>query len=1702
MFKKVSFIALLSLIFASTLFGQEVSLEIPKANFSVGELVSLQLKVESEHSFQSLSFDLEYSGDLLTYVGYEYDGLTNDDDVKLLFAQAESTLDQKKRLVYSIIWPEEIHAYQKSNVLSVKFRVQAPFENEQVTFQDAQMATKGLEAEVVTLATTFVDSAPFSGETDARGSYIWIKNPEPGMIQYDRNITMDVINTKGAGYKVALVNDTRNFETLPWIPADQGFANDIPMLLQDGNNTISAILYDENDVALAIKTANYRFENHRDTIRILSPENYTVVNESKVTIAVSSSHDTVRVNGLSAIPQNKFDSVTENPIYHRDIVLKEGFNEIEVIAETSGEGSAKETMVLYFEQADSLFAIVEPYDGQWMKYPAELGQSFFGEISHMYAEDGQKNEVIYDITFDPSNPYLPEVPLVQGKIAEIKPVDKNTIFHSAEGEKSSPRTPFYFSGSLSFEEALGSGTLIITAFLNHNGVIVEDTATSSITLDDRDLQIILNQPNLYTDDHLTNLSAINDFHHLATAANPDWENSNMEITPSGNIQLKKSDNKAEKWNDPFPVAPLGIKEDRNGTLYAFFNDNGAHIWSKTSSSTQWQPISLGKDLHIYDLEVVDGGLLLGVSHYNFQGKTGLYYYDFDADGSKLKNILLSNELSAGMPILNVQFVDVRNNQVTIYGNDYPEVIQFRIDSLYPHEERADSLKVGYYKTKSLINFMPLRDVQFSATGQTAVLTTINDEVRFYSLNGNDSYELQTLGEGNGYLVQGTPLYGEYRDGEFDAWLIDNDSQYSVVMEKKGTGQLSSFTLAKSELTSVEISAVTFADNAFYFLSRNGSQAFLQSAKVYFDRFMDVGLPQEFPVSSGLVSTADTLFKKSSLYGFLFGDGTDTQNHALLSLMNDFKPSGSLSFSHANPDSEYTKGFSFVVPAIWYESDDLKLDFEIVNTLLYEEDGKLIGASDLSYATEGFSNGPEKVNLKTWIEQLSQEDNIDAEAVYSSINNAYTITIDFSNLYSTNVYWGPATLNFEINLTKSRAVTPSLGGLVIHKKVPLKVPTDEDGKVVLPISGFVTDPRVDTVTINSTAVPVNPFNLSFQHDLSLNLKVGDELVKRSVTIKASADEEVTVDFEVHPLASENGLANVEFHSEADDTLLDFQNGAAEVFTPGLSVSGDYYGLNGALVGYEIWNQDNSEILKRGLLEVVEDTGFDTDQWGEGKNTNQLTSGSFTAEENLINLLPGEQIVKIFVENPGGKKSYFISEKSAKVHYVLSQDEQRIFLTNREVVDLTSTDQTTYEGGRVLQSLGLLTQETDATGQAFESTILLQGQVYSLDQLDSIKVKGNSTDVRINGESGEQIIELNNNRFEFALTIKTPEAAADIKDYYVSMTPTAPFQIGLKSVLKVTAERSYEGANIIPDFSLMDWDNSENPWTEEERKALAKPIKVRFSRRIPSGAKLILTVNFEEYINGTLVKDIDGNWFNLEQDGELISLRGLKSGVNRIRWSLKQNSAVISSSSYQLENMEDYILWIDEDLGYEDTVFSFEYATDVFYSVGEVPNFSFSKDSFTNLTLRLNGATIANHRPEDAVSSDTIDLNALNLAEGMNEIEANFFSPIDEPETQTWLFYYDSKDPLVGDPWYKVNDQGQFLEIGVTVQEGNLKSLKLYRKNGSGGEDKLNLEPQIIPLGEGYFQGIWTDLNPDDPMLVADPDVGTEGYWHRFVYSSRG
>jgi hypothetical protein len=96
MFKKVSFIALLSLIFASTLFGQEVSLEIPKANFSVGELVSLQLKVESEHSFQSLSFDLEYSGDLLTYVGYEYDGLTNDDDVKLLFAQAESTLDQKK----------------------------------------------------------------------------------------------------------------------------------------------------------------------------------------------------------------------------------------------------------------------------------------------------------------------------------------------------------------------------------------------------------------------------------------------------------------------------------------------------------------------------------------------------------------------------------------------------------------------------------------------------------------------------------------------------------------------------------------------------------------------------------------------------------------------------------------------------------------------------------------------------------------------------------------------------------------------------------------------------------------------------------------------------------------------------------------------------------------------------------------------------------------------------------------------------------------------------------------------------------------------------------------------------------------------------------------------------------------------------------------------------------------------------------------------------------------------------------------------------------------------------------------------------------------------------------------------------------------------------------------------------------------------
>ncbi|HEX3046823.1 MAG TPA: LamG-like jellyroll fold domain-containing protein, partial [Bacillota bacterium] len=1210
---------------------------------------------------------------------------------------------------------------------------------------------------------------------------------------------------------------------------------------------------------------------------------------------------------------------------------------------------------------------------------------------------------------------------------------------------------------------MGGGEIEIIAYKNKEGNKWDDEIHRVVYLDDNRLWIDLVQPNVFTYDLLDTQQQIRNFNE---ATDPVMENTT--ISEEGVIQIPYGQTVISKETTLANVAD--IVEDKYGVLYALTNNRETgllSIYKKGTADPNWQCVLTRTQMYGYALCRTEIGILLGVSNLNTTQDSGLYLLKDD----KMVNIQFP------VTVEHVQFIEERDGSVYFYGNYYSNLYYFNINTL---SEGQNGLAVESLNRISFPNNFDIKQFILSSDCETAVLRVENgtqeDTIIFYNRTQAGYFPAVIPGPNgeNPFNLTGQNVtLGEYTNGDYNAYLIlKNNSVVTTIMEyKKGVRRYFTFTSGTSqwlEVTDATLYAAGFRDNAFVVIYRAGATFLLKKGQIFFNHFYAEEEP--FPAIPEQFSGRLFITSRNQFY---LGAGSGLSNpldaQDLFWIYRSLNgQSGLVSFNYVNEDIEGLSGFSFEIDPVWLLQEDLvKLQFAVKEK------------PEWMPVTSPYDPVVFQQPMQSLFQLLKAPENefYTLHRHYDPLIEREIILLEFKNIQERRY------LGFSFQLAPTAKSSPELHNLKVYKKIRAKVCATAGDRIVVPIQGYVYDRTVTEVMINGARIPLGQDG-SFHYNYEINRRI--KLIPVEISCVNSAGASASLKFQVELINSQNGVGLVLYKlNNLETNYLSFDQQALTTTHETLTLSGGYYGLEGAAVGYEIYKYEYKNgieslaLFKRGLFQTTRDEQVFHELGVEGSALGSgYTAGYFQDQE--IQLAPGRQQLRIYCENPGGLRTVFqVDGKYPDVTYTMPAENQKIIFDNLALL----TPAPVVQNVPINYQVALDAYETEqilpdqSKRYVFKRTYELTGEIKSLYNFTNLIVRSFTPGLVFENQTAEQSVKVEaGNRFRIIVNVEIDGTAAT-KDFFIGVIPSIPSLSYLKTGVRFTITKSYKDTYFVPDFNRVHPDQ----WTATERESGGVPIQIKFNRKdlpIP-GAWMTLIVNHSTSLSGYL-DPLNATYYCLKDNQNQmvkLSVSDLKYGRNRIQWILEYkgadggNSIVMSASNSGRAGMNDDVFDYLEEVPVTSMQIDFSPPlTDRYYDQDTLPVLTIQKDKTTKVAVKLNGITVKEDQGvEENLPNITFSMEA--LQEGPNEVTVTYIDRSSgETVNKVFSFLYDSLNPIAAiASWTYTADEKTLNDLTATVTEANFKNARLYY-----GEDIISGYPEVTIIAGNRYLLRWSML----------------------------
>jgi Tol biopolymer transport system component len=1703
LFKRFSFILLIGLAAVFAVSAQPVvKAELDAEVYSLGDLVTLDIEVSQNPGFQSLFFDLEYDDSVLQVVsvqkGFMAERESEENEFLYAVSDPNTSTTHGSHIVLAYSLTDKTNTTQENGKLArITFRIidsGTPELAYSFTFDDHDMRDM---SNTSIPDVQWIDSLDFYISTEMTDATVEIVTPAFNQVLYKNIADIQAVVSYGAGRYVEISNLETEYNSPAILTetVEQGQPSGLVSLVS-GANKLAVTLFDTLGNKLAMDTVTVFYSDQTGFVEIIDPVDHAFLNNNYILVTIASAYDSVTLNGQQTEALGTSDGSGRKE-YAAGIWLKKGFNEL--TAKVVGPESEiyEHSIDVFYEPGDEAFSIVSPYDGEIIKSGNDASIFLLGEISEKNNLDGTKNTVHLDAIYHPFNPGQESRYILKNQVADIIESGSTAAIVS---------TPYVFMLPDGIDvSGFESGKLEIRAYKNRVGSKSDAVVTRFVSLNSEELKISIYQPNIYGNDILNSRAKIESI--------GEWvSNSSIEMDVNGSFVLARDSLLIENIA---PFNPGGsndyfiqkVIEAPNGDAYAVGRDSSetSLLFIKPVGTTSWELLDTFSDIFAYDIAVTPLGLLVGASNKYQTGNTGLYLY---SEG-ELRNIKI------GKPINHVQFIENKNGSIYLYGNNYMYLYEF---SAYAIETVNGKLVVENVNEIPFNNNFFINQFILSDDLQSAIILE-EGKVHFFQQNTVKGYVEKRL-DVSFLLDEDRPedyyisrvFLAENGESAYRTYaFIDNTGSklYSLMEDKKTGRHLLKLISNVLDRDNFSLRAIGERNERFVLVYENvdTNDFEISEGVLLFSQWSEIS-KDVFVNSTNKTVTfndfqIDTLPSGSVYAGIGDTLGYDTD---VYSFRNVYPGTGTLQFNYNNPDALAVNGFSFDVHRKWIDRDGIQFAFNVYSG--ENDEVELSHGTVSDNALMGYVEGSKLFDL------LSVEENVgfSVSKIYLSTLESYQVTVTFDEPVEN------ARINMGIGFVSNGESAPAVDNFTVFKKGLIRYPKDPDSAenfVPISVQGRVNDPSVSGIRIDAVDkiegnvfVPVAPDG-SFS--ATLFLKKAQEVHTIEVEAQNSAGEIAQEEFEIRLFDSVNALEILQITDVSSEVLGFDSEGTIVSETEFILLTGSYFGLSGAKVGYEIYR--NGDFIEGGILETEPNADVFT---GEGYEeiadlVNGYDRGIFTAE--AIKLYPGEQELRIYVENPGGKRSYFINpstgENSINANYQLPSKMQKIYFENFDIITLDVDkidpdieDSYVFDGVDIEAGLYMDISELKEWSSAQEKNIYvykdsyeIEGRVRSLYNLSELKVRSSQSYVRFENGLQDTTIEVQDDgsfsvRIYIVLPENTPKETFDGVSH-ITFTPSAPFLDWMKTGLVLRVKKDYTNSFIVPDFSEM------QGWTDDEKKDSSKPFRLRIleDRFIPEGMSISFIVNYTEQLEGgMLVETMPGSSiYRVEMDSEEVNLEGVKFGMNRVAWKIFHEGKLVSASTFPQPEMQDGLIYINNDVIYSPTTVSFasplQMATyyDKFDGLGtELPLLNITKDALTKVEILLNGGVVDIDQTQTIV--DPIQLyESEYIAQGINRVSISWTNKAGEAGRAEYSFVFDSEDPKINSP--SVTYDAEFTKvmgIDVLVQEKNISLITIqYVPVGQTGYATYNATPVLSQKGEDLFLASFdfTDI-PVDLIWTKD------------------
>ncbi|HAP44401.1 MAG: hypothetical protein A2087_13005 [Spirochaetes bacterium GWD1_61_31] len=1689
--KKTLMIVFVSLLMAASALGPTPTVRITtdRDQYAVGDLITATVTLTGNPGLHGLFFDVQFNADQLSFEDLQPGAVVtaNTGRGELLWAQASgaAAVQRGGRVVVSFgMQGSQAGCFEDGAIATLTFKAQAAGS----AATDLRLVDAGMldRAGQSVPSACWVDSLPFHIRAAvANNTYIVISNPRQNQVFEPAATAVAAVYSYGAGYQVRLSNASAGYAPAAQAGQASGVLTAAAVPLAYGFNQIKAELLNADGQILASDSVRV-FRSQADRfLRILSPSDHELLGTDMVNVRVSSSYPVI-VNGLTAEARGEKDGT--NDIYEARIWLRPGFNTINAVAASPEGANYAQTIQVYYRKDASLFGFLTPLEGSF--YKPETGSLVVtGEIDSLYrpmaaspGETQQPNEVSLRVVFRPRNPNQDSRVLLASRLLSIREMPV--------GSAAQARYQFYNDFAIDLPADLGQGELVLTAWKNRQATsgAAEAEINRIVYIDDSRLAINLIQPNIFTQDSLDSASRFNLY-----AAGQALTQSGVVLGADGSLSLTATSVVTRSEQTASGQALSHVVDTArlpDGTLYALASFNETlTLYRRAATAEAWVKVLTQSGMYGYDLCVSGSSLLLGVSNMVNADDSGLYLL---RDGN-LVNLRFATSLR------HVQFVEARNGRIYLYGNYFTNLYSFRLDLAV---EQAGTLRVDQLEALPLLNNLALSQFSLSPDARSVLLRDTDGRVSACQLSGG-LYRPVSLNLPEAYRAA-VLVPGFYESGDYNAYVLVNAAKQAyVVMEHRF--RPASFITTPVDLAAADwlnltgdwsLRAVAFTADRFHFLIDQANRLEDHAGQVFFNSYIPVaGSPSNYPSAAAVQPghlSAQVTPEGCILHGYgasSAGTGLDQTMQASFQRYDPLTP-GRFAFTYANPEVEALTGFSFEVDAAWLATTaaNVKLGFRLFRRA---DAGTINPASD-SLVCQGGYEGSEPANLASLLSvpnpafSVVRQTNDDTGRERISVEFAASVVADATSY-----------LQFDLRLASPGAVSPVVANWRVAKKIQHLV-TRQAGQTSLnlPLHGIIQDRTVSEVFINGSAVTLGRDG-SFHYNLAIPANTSDYPV--NLACSNASGQNASLAFKVRLVEALAGIGQVAYQ----DASLGWQDLGAELEqdSASLRLKGLAYGMNGAVVGYEIHTYPNAggsevSLLRQGLLTSGPAPNAAAAYSALGRTSDPGRDYRALAFEDSLALEPGRQQLRLYTENPGGARTYFqVADVFPVVNYNLPQAEQRIVFAVGE--DLTTNE--TIGGVPVPVSSRLAVAVGEQGNRpvgpfSFSGSVEIRGQVVSLHKLEEVLVRSYTPGLTFGGSATEILVPVQaGNRFQLTANY-TLQANEIAKSLYLGVIPAIPSLTGMGRALRIEARKDFADCYFAPDFAPLAPAN----WTPAQRASLSVPFELNFTRADlpldPAQGDLLLeySLNFGEVRRGRVQKILNNRYRLVDElSNQPLLLSNIKTGVNRLHWELLYRVAgsgqVVSvAMANRQAGLSDYLFTVPESASSAPTQIGFTpgLRSDVYYGANGLvlPALAVSKDPSTSLEVRLNGGLLW----QDGMPGNLAALAISNPRQGLNQLTVRYQERGQAALSREYSFLYDSLAPQASLQGVSYAADNATLEtISVLVHEANYQEAILHY-----GASIVSVLPELRRLDDATLQLTWSGLAARNLQPAADRLVSVE------------